>query len=436
MRRFVRSRPRLHALARGVRSALLGVPEPAARPSPSPLDDRIRELRPIDPRRSVCDEIRLNLLIPTVREEATFGGVSTALHVFEAIGEGVVRRRIVTQVPLAAARASFGAYERVVLADDPGARLSIVAFDGVAGTLPIGPRDVFVATFWNTADAAFRLRDWQAATYGWAPRYLGYVIQDFEPGFYPWSAQHLLARATYARPAETIGIFNSGLLRDYFHGEGISFAKEVTFEPRLPAALRAYVPAGPSARERRIVVYGRPRTPRNGFPLIMDALRCWRAAYATANGWEVVSAGQPHEDVDLGGGTTLHSVGKLDLDAYGRLLATSAVGVALMVSPHPSYVPLEMAHLGMRVVTNRFGAKDLSAWHPNIVSVADASPEALASAIAAACHAFETEPMGGAPGTLRPDYLSDDPRYPFAAEVAAALVSTANGSAGYAADSG
>ena len=123
-------------------------------------------------------------------------------------------------------------------------------------------------------------------------------------------------------------------------------------------------------------------------------------------------------------------MGKLDLDSYGQLLTTSAVGVALMVSPHPSYPPLEMAHLGMRVVTNRFGAKDLSAWHPNITSAPDLSPEGVARAIADACDAYEADPCsGGGRETLRPDYLSDGPAFPFAAEVAALLVAGAAGGA-------
>ena len=48
-----------------------------------------------------------------------------------------------------------------------------------------------------------------------------------------------------------------------------------------------------------------------------------------------------------------------------------------MISPHPSYPPLDMAHLGMLVATNRFGAKDLSTWHQNIHSLASHRPKAL-----------------------------------------------------------
>src|SRR4029079_11557858 len=86
-------------------------------------------------------------------------------------------------------------------------------------------------------------------------------------------------------------------------------------------------------------------------------------------GWEVISVGRPHPPVELGRGLRMRARGKLDIEAYASLLTAYAFGLSLMVSPHPSYPPLDMAHLGMRVVTNSFGPKDLSSWHQNIVSV-------------------------------------------------------------------
>ena len=113
-------------------------------------------------------------------------------------------------------------------------------------------------------------------------------------------------------------------------------------------------------------MYGRPGKPRNAFPLIVDGLRAWVERRDDAGDWEFVSAGQAHEPVDLGRGVRMVSSGKLELDAYADLLRTSAIGISLMASPHPSYPPLEMASLGMLVLTNRFGAKDLSTWHDAI----------------------------------------------------------------------
>ncbi|MDZ7627825.1 MAG: hypothetical protein U5J99_05365 [Parvularculaceae bacterium] len=52
-----------------------------------------------------------------------------------------------------------------------------------------------------------------------------------------------------------------------------------------------------------------------------------------------------------------------------------------MVSPHPSYPPLEMASAGMQVVANAYEGKDLSLRAPNIRSVYGLNPQALAAKI-------------------------------------------------------
>ena len=131
---------------------------------------------------------------------------------------------------------------------------------------------------------------------------------------------------------------------------------------------------------------------------------------------------ESHPDIDLGGGAVLRSIGKLDLDGYAALLRRAAIGISLMVSPHPSYPPLEMATLGMLVLTNRFGAKDLSTWHSNIRTTDDISAEGLATELAAMCLAFEKDPDLGAAGRpLRPEFLSETPAFPFASRLAADL---------------
>ncbi len=45
-----------------------------------------------------------------------------------------------------------------------------------------------MATYWTTAELVGRIRRWQADGIRSVPGRFGYVIQDFEPGFYPFSA--------------------------------------------------------------------------------------------------------------------------------------------------------------------------------------------------------------------------------------------------------
>jgi hypothetical protein len=289
-------------------------------------------------------------------------------------------------------------------------------------SLPVGADDVFLATFWTTAELAVRIAKWQAAAFNHPIRPFGYLVQDFEPGFYPWSAQWAMARQTYAGDVPTIAVVNTSLLRDHLAGEGIRFAGEFTFEPRLAAALRPFLDEPPRERKRQIVVYGRPETPRNAFPLIVEGLRAWVATDTRASDWTPASVGRSHPPVELGNGLRLRSSGKLSLEDYGALLRESAVGLSLMISPHPSYPPLDMAHLGMLVATNRFAAKDLSTWHQNIRSLASLSAEGIAAALRDLTAAFEADPGVGDRGQpLRPDFLAEGPLFPFAGELAERL---------------
>jgi beta-1,2-rhamnosyltransferase WsaF-like protein len=427
---------RVRALLRRMR-AVVHEPQPRpAPPAPSPkqwLEDRVRDRIHVELRPSRVTGHRLNLLVPTVQPDLVFGGIQTALDLFEAIGGSSERRRIVSLAPLdEAVAARWPAHRLGAPGADPDEPSQLVSIAGDDASLPVGPGDVFVATFWTTADLAIRIAAWQAETFGASPGRFGYLIQDFEPGFYPWSANHVLALATYRAPVSTVAVFNTDLLRGYFHDQALRFAHEFAFEPRLTDDLREVL--GRSAggpRERRIVLYGRPRTPRNAFPLLVDALRAWRSREPEVSDWTVVSVGQQHPDIDLGGGTIVRSLGKLDLAAYGELMRGSAIGLSFMISPHPSYPPLEMAHFGMLVLTNRFAAKDLSTWHSNIMSADDLSIEGVADALARLCRRVEADPGLGDRGvSARPDYLGDAPQFAFAAEVATLLGPTVGPTAG------
>jgi len=88
--------------------------------------------------------------------------------------------------------------------------------------LTLRPSDIFVATAWWTAHLAFEAIDAQKRLFRRANK-LVYLIQDFEPNFYGWSAKWVLAENTLRRGEETIAIINTielckFLLNDYSFG--------------------------------------------------------------------------------------------------------------------------------------------------------------------------------------------------------------------------
>jgi hypothetical protein len=79
---------------------------------------------------------------------------------------------------------------------------------------------------------------------------------------------------------------------------------------------------------------------------------------------------------------------------YGAFMREHDVGMALMYTPHPSLVPLEMASAGLVTVTNTFEnktAEALGAISPNLIA-AEPGVEAVAAALGeAAARAEDVE---------------------------------------------
>ncbi|WP_172330602.1 glycosyl transferase family 1 [Mangrovicoccus sp. HB161399] len=323
------------------------------------------------------------VLLPTLNPTEIFAGVATALQLGIGLAERGCRVRfLATDLPMLsphASRAFIG--ERIApgLRDATLRRIETVC--GVtSGEIAFSPREMIVATAWWTAHVARRL----LAQPGMQTDKFHYLIQDYEPNFYAWGTDFAAATETYAMPC--IPIFNTTLLRDYFAGQGHDFGggPHLAFRPSIDIGRYAALDRLDGRRKRRIAVYGRPEVPRNMFPVCIEALAEFAAAEGlTPDEAEIVSVGLAHEPILLPGGLVLQSLGKLPMDEYPAFLTTVDLGLALMHSPHPSHLPLEMAAAGVRVVTNSFGPKDLSRLTPLIRS-ADPEPAAIARALAAA----------------------------------------------------
>ncbi len=115
-----------------------------------------------------------------------------------------------------------------------------------------------MATAWWTSYAAQTATAWQEARGGAATPIL-YFIQDFEPGFYPWSSQSAVASSTY-RPETDLGVSTPACCATTSLRKA-AYARQVVNEPTLNASLRP-VELEDAPRERTILVYARPSVPR------------------------------------------------------------------------------------------------------------------------------------------------------------------------------
>ena len=85
-------------------------------------------------------------------------------------------------------------------------------------------------------------------------------------------------------------------------------------------------------------------------------------------------------------------LGRLGLKPYAELASRAALGVSLMISPHPSYPPLEMAAAGVQVITNTYGVRDLAKVHDNIHSFGEFDLEAVARKLRVVAEAWIARP--------------------------------------------
>lgn len=342
------------------------------------------ETIPIPARPVERDRRRFNLLVPTINASQTFGGVDTAMKLFTELCASVSDADFRVLVTDAATQEGIpdrlDGFSLQKLGEEYRSRKVVVECVDRLGcaSLEVAPNDVFMATAWWTAHIAFIMQDQQRLLFGVAPRVV-YLIQDFEPGFYGWSPRYALAEATYRRPQDTVPIFNSEELELYF-AKHYRFPEKrfLRYQPnqKVVKALTS-VP-----RKRIILFYSRPSTARNCFEVGIDGITLWQKRNPVlASKWKVLCVGEVFPKRQAGGLSNFEIAGKLTLDDYADALSSASVGLSLMISPHPSYPPLEMAYAGIKTLTNRYECKDLGLRSSNITSIDEVSANAIAQAL-------------------------------------------------------
>ena len=323
----------------------------------------------------------LVVLMPHLSVARMTGGPNTVFQVTERLAARDIAVRYV---------ACFGPLDTDIarlrhhLADVTGLspiRSQFIDCSGAGAELAVGAGDVILATWWPTAHVARRALAVTAA------REFIYLIQDFEPGFHPWSTKYALASATYLMPVRAV--VNEPTLLEHLREQG-----QTAFDATDPTRAITFMPAVDRAlfrpRERqpgpfRLAFYARPGHPRNLFELGLRALAdaVERGAFE-GHDWIFAAIGEETRSWRLSARHTIDPVRRLTYQEYAAFLAQSDILLSLMLSPHTSYPPLEMATTGGLVVTNTFGTKTASALAAISPSIRGVQPDldSLSSAIA------------------------------------------------------
>lgn len=357
----------------------------------------IGDIRELHFRKGEGIEYRLNLVLPALNQKYIFGGISTALSCFEAMRDELKCSTRIILIDVELDQKTKDKYAKkydIVPADEESiAKHQIVSMvDRDNQNLVVTENDQFLFTsWWSAYIIQTEYRRWRENDKLRLKPFL-YLVQDYEPGFYAWSPHYVLAEATYRFEYPQIAIFNSHELKEYIMKKGYKFKSVYCFEPILNSKLKEKVKLLDDTlyKRKQILVYGRPSVARNAFEIIVESLRKWAVIQSDVESWTILSAGEQHDPVDIGEGMYLESVGKLTLDEYAKILKESYAGISLMISPHPSYPPLEMAVFDVQVVTNSYGNKDMSYFSDNIVSVDNMSPVVIAEKLKKICEQYST----------------------------------------------
>ena len=236
--------------------------------------------------------------------------------------------------------------------------------------------DVVISTAWWTCEEILSFQK----THHLLGLRLLYFVQDYEALFYPSSEEYARVLATYDSPNNSF-IINSSPLADFlelWYPHKVDrnfvlqpqqlFSQNLSVKPKVLNDLGAI----------RIVIYGRPNTPRNLFTLIIKGISIFLSDYADDRAIEFLSVGEPHENILFESGHELRSLGALSYSEYEELLESAHLGISLMLSPHPSYPPLEMQGKGLHTITNDFLGFKKKYLTGNLIHLIEPESETLA----------------------------------------------------------
>ncbi len=334
---------------------------------------------------------RVNLLIPTVDLEHLFAGYIAKFNLARRLAERGAKVRIVTVDPTPSLprswRRQLESYEGLGGLTD---RVEVL-FGRESAGIEVSGSDAFIATTWWTAHIARRALEQLGGR-----RFL-YLIQEYEPFTFPMGTYAALARASYDGPH--YALFSTELLRDYFRAHRVGVYAGGVAAGDLESAVfeNAITNVEPPPRSelaarttRRLLFYARPEphAARNMFELAILALSKALQDGAFQRGWQLrgIGTAQSRRSLALGEGAELDLLPRVGQDQYAAMLREHDVGLALMYTPHPSLVPIEMASAGMLTVTNSFENKTpprMAAISPNLIT-AEPTIDSVAGALALA----------------------------------------------------
>lgn len=330
---------------------------------------------------------RLNIVLPSLEKSRFSGGPNTALALGQVLADrGIPVNFISCDTPVEPDHRLLHDH-LTLLTGIREPRAPVTFADGHRADSPvaIGDSDIMLGTAWWTVQK-FRHCLQGLRT----PRFV-YLIQEFEPALYPYSTSYALAEETYA--LDHLAIYNHRFLYDYFRMNRIgSFAAGhedgVWFDPVIDTRHFYYDEGARRAEAHTLLFYARPTMAvRNLYEIGCAALARLAGEGLFDESWKLHSMGEKVGDIYLPRDQVVEELPWMGFGEYAARMRSCDILLSLMLSPHPSYPPLEGAASGAVVVTNRFANKtpaQFARFSSNIIASAptiDGVTEGLRTAI-------------------------------------------------------
>ncbi|MEK6531348.1 MAG: hypothetical protein AABZ23_02500 [Deltaproteobacteria bacterium] len=257
-------------------------------------------------------------------------------------------------------------------------------------TTPVecSPGDAFMSTSWWSSYVA------DAAVKDLGKDRFVYLSQEYEPIFYNFGPVYMLSASSY--DFSYYGVFSTDILRDFHRKNRIGlFKNDIEYGEKNSisfnnAVLKFNVDADAMKNRavKKLLFYARPEehATRNLFEIGMLSIsKAIEDGAFDLNDWEFYGIGtiNPSQSFPLTRGVLLKLLPKVSLNEYKEMMPGFDLGMSLMLSPHPSLVPIEMCAAGMSVVTNTYANKTkevLSSISTNFVA-AEPSVDGIAKAL-------------------------------------------------------
>lgn len=275
-------------------------------------------------------EVRtINWFIPDI-DMPFFGGLNTAFRIADKLkrDHGVENRFIV----LGERHEAF--ISTALTAAFPGlADAAVYFYDGSMAALADVPEaDAAVATLWLTASHVAKFE-------GAARKF--YLMQDYEPAFYPASTMFAMAEESYR--LGLYGICNTDSMHRIYTEE--YKGKATYFTPAVDQSIYNAIDRREKSDDEPVTIFAYAR----------DHFRnCWEMVYAALSEIKrihgdkvrILAAGARYlpESADF------IDMGLLDYRATGAVYRETDIGLTMQISRHPSYLPLELMSSGVTMV--------------------------------------------------------------------------------------